>query len=246
MELQNTWKKEYEILTSFCDASGRMGIRSIFDVFMDMASAHAAHLGVSYYDMRKQGCFWVAVRTRVRVTGLPRLGDTIMAVTWPGKPSLAKSDRFYRLERDGETLIEGRTEWAVQDIETGAVRRTDSFGYPLTMTPREERVCAEPFTRFRNMELSPEYLVRKYVVESMDIDVGRHMNNVAYIRMLLTTFSTPELEEMDISEAEISYRQGCYEGEELSIYRHREEDGWFFQVQKENGETAIHARLRFR
>lgn len=244
--MENTLRKDLLVLTSDCDATGRLGIRNIFDLCMDLAAAHAAQLGVSYYDMLDRRCFWVAVRTRVRFGTRPLLGEKIEAETWPGKPGLAKSDRLYRLTWRGDVFAEGRTEWAGQDIDTGLVRRTASFGYPLDMIHREERLCAEPFTRFKDFEPTPDIVVTRYVVDPMDIDLGKHMNNVAYIRMLLGTFSTAEQEKMDVSEMEISYRLGCYEGEALQILRERRDDGWYFMVRKPSGETAIHARLLLR
>ena len=241
--MDNRLRKDYTVLTSSCDAEGLLGLRNIFDICMDLAAEHAAELGVGYYDMLDKRCFWVAVRTRVRIYERPKLGSHITTETWPGKPGRAKSDRYYRLSADGRVLVEGRTEWGVQDLDTGAVRRTDSYGYPLELVHCEDRVCAEPFTRFRQQAPEEDEFVQTCRVRSMDIDVGRHMNNVAYIRMILNTFTVRELSRMNIRELEISYRQACYEGEELSIYRCREEDGWFFQVQKEDGETAVHARV---
>lgn len=244
--MENFRKTEHTILTSLCDAQGKLSVSRLFDLFMDMAADHAARLGVGYYDMLERRCYWVAVRTRVRIHRRPRLGETITAETWPGKPGLAKSDRFYRLAAGEELLAEGRTEWGAQDIDTGAVRRTDSFGFPMDLDFREERLCPEPFTRFRDGDFSDGGDVCRYTVRSTDIDVGRHMNNVAYIRMLLGTFSTEEQEAMDISEVEISYRRGCFEGEELQIVRRRTEDGWQFLVRRPDGETAAHAAMRLR
>ena len=242
--MKNTWKEELAISSSQCDAEGRLGVRNTFDLFMDMASAHAAHLCVGYHDMLEHRCCWVAVRTRVRFCQRPRMGEVVVAETWPGRPGLAKSDRYYRLFCGGSVAAEGRTEWAAQDIDTGAVRRTDSYGFPTGMDFRADRVCYEPFTRFRDFAASGEEPVRVYTVDSMDIDTGKHMNNVAYIRMLLATFSTEELRAMDIAEAEISYRRACLEGEELKIYRRLEAGVWSFQVCRPDGETAIHALIR--
>ena len=244
--MENLWKREYDVLTSLCDAEGRLGIRNIFDIFMDMAADHAQHLGVGYHAMLERRCYWVAVRTRVRLYERPSLGQRVTAYTWPGKPGLAKCDRFYRLCLGDQVLAEGRTEWASQDIDTGAVRRTDSFGYPRQLAHREEKVCAEPFTRFRGFESGPEEPVRHYTVGSMDIDVGRHMNNVAYIRMLLDGFSTEELTAMEVTEVEISYRKACFEGETLTICRRPTGEGWLFQVQRPEGEVAVQALLRLR
>lgn len=242
--MKSIWQEEHEIRSSLCDAEGRLGIPNTFDLFMDLASVHAAHLGVSYYDMLKRRCYWVAVRTRVRFYDRPRLGETVTAETWPGKPGLAKSDRYCRLLCGSKAAAEGRTEWAAQDIESGAVRRTDSFGFPIDLDFCPERVCAEPFTRFKDFDEGAAEQVRIYTVDAMDIDMGKHMNNVAYIRMLLGAFTTEELETMRISEVEISYRRACFEGEALKVYRRFEDGAWRFQVVRPDGETAIHALIR--
>lgn len=244
--MDNFLVKDYIVSSSLCDAQGKLGIRNIFDICMDMAAEHAVALGVGYYEMLERRCYWVAVRTRVRLHERPPLGENVTVETWPGKPSLAKADRFYRLMRGDKLFAEGRTEWAAQDIDTGMIRRTDSYGYPVDLTHREEKLCAEPFTRFKIAQPAPEELAQVYTVGSMDIDVGRHMNNVAYIRMLLGTFTTAEQEEMDIAEVEISYRNACFEGEKLSIYRQKEGNIWRFQVEKQEGGVAVHAAIKLR
>lgn len=237
--MNNQLTKTFHVPSSGCDAQGLLGIRNIFDLFMDLAAEHAVELGVGYLDMLERGCYWVAVRSRVRIYRRAKLGQTVTAETWPGKPGLAKSDRFYRLMSGGGLLAEGRTEWAAQDIETGAVRRTDSYAWP-DLEPRPERVCGEPFTRFRPLASGETF---SYTVSSMDIDTGRHMNNVAYIRMLLATFTTAELAAMDIGEMEISYRRACREGERLSIRRLASDGLWLFQADSAGGETAAQARI---
>ena len=240
--MESTMTKRYRVLTSVCDAQGLLGVKNVFDLFMDLAAEHAAILNVGHYEMLNKGLIWVAVRTRVRIYRRPRLGEQICAETWPGKPGLVKSDRFYRLSDAEEILAEGRTEWAVQDVQSGTVRRSDSYGFPeICFT--DERVCSEKFTRFGNMSGGDEL---HYIVSSMDIDLAHHMNNTAYIRMLLGTFSTKELNTMDIEEAEISYRLACYEGEKLTIRRIRTGNTWGFQVEKSSGETAVHAILHLR
>lgn len=241
--MENSLKKQMTVLSSLCDAEGRLGIANIFDLCMDLAAEHASKLRMSYYDMLAQRCYWVAVRTRICIYRRPKLMESVQAETWPAKPGVAKCDRFYRICAGDEVLAEGRTEWTAQDLDTGMVRRSSSYGYPSELTHRENRVCEAPFTRFRDLVKTEDVTTIPYTVRAMDIDLGRHMNNVAYIRMLLNTFTTGELADMDISEMEISYRVGCYEGEALQIERVRREEGWFFAVKKGTGETAAHARI---
>ncbi len=240
--MENELIKRYTVPASACDAEGLLSIPGVFDCFMDLAAEHAAQLGVGFSDMAGRGCYWIAVRTRVRFLRRPRMGETVRAETWPGAPGLAKSDRFYRITKGDELLAEGRTEWAAQDTDTGAIRRTDSYGWPKIET-RSDRVCGEPYTRFTPLT-DGEVFTR--TVRSTDIDTGRHMNNVAYIRMLLGTFSTEELAVMDIRGLEASYRSACLEGEALTILRSRSEQGWELQVNRPDGTPALRARILVR
>ena len=236
-----TLRKDITVLSSLCDLEGRMGVYNILNTFMDMAAEHAEHIGVGYYTMLEQRCYWVAVRTRVRFYERPAIMERIEGESWPLAPGLAKNDRCYRLARDGKVLAEGRTEWAAQNIDTGRVMRSTDY-FPPDLDFRTDRVCEDPFTRFKPLNGDCEEYA--YTVTAMDIDTGCHMNNVMYIRMLLNTFSGEELRAMDIQEAEISYRRACLEGETLAIRRRHSEGEWWFDVLRPDGELAVQAVLR--
>lgn len=237
----NTLNKRIAVLSSLCDLEGRMGVYNIFNCFMDMAAEHAEHIGVGYHAMLARRCYWVAVRTRVRFYDRPRIMEKIEGESWPFAPSLAKNDRFYRLTKDGRVLAEGRTEWAAQNMDTGRVMRCSEY-FPEGTDFRTDKVCEEAFTRFK--PLSGEYEEFFYTVSAMDIDTGRHMNNVMYIRMLLNTFSCDELKAMDITEVEVSYRRACLEGEKLSIRRASRDGEYWFDVVKPDGEIAVQAVVK--
>ncbi len=83
----------------------------------------------------------------------------------------------------------------------------------------------------------------EYTVHSGDIDVGRHMNNVAYVRMMLDRFTTAQLSQFAVSEYEIVYKNPCYEGEKLRICT-RDSGAQVLQtVLKANGSVAAAASM---
>lgn len=239
--MENTLRKEIPVLSSLCDLEGRMGVYDIFNCFMDMAAEHADKIGVGYYTMLEKRAYWVAVRTRVRFYGRPAIMDTIGGESWPLAPGLAKNDRFYRLWKDGRVLAEGRTEWAAQNMDTGRVMRSTDY-FPDTLDFRTDKVCEEPFTRFK--PIAGEYETFSYTVTAMDIDTGCHMNNGMYIRMLLNTFYGEELRAMNVSEVEISYRRACLEGERLTVRRRFKDGAWWFDVLRPDGELAVQALMK--
>lgn len=243
--MQNHLERDEVLMTSKLDFRGKLSLAGFFDLFMDLAAEHAGYINVGYEQMLAHRAFWLAVRTRIRIHAVPGMGDEVTVKTWPGTPGNVKCDRFYTLRQGSELLAEGRTEWVAQNIDTGRVLKTDAFGYPTDMKPLPERVCSGPFTRFKEQPLQDNRLTA-YTVCSRDIDTGMHMNNVAYVRMLMGTFTVAELGAMDIAEAEIAYAAACREGETLSLYRRKDEEGYHFLVQKPDGTAAVQMALRLR
>lgn len=239
--MKNTLHTPLKILSSVCDGEGKLGCYNTFNFFMDLAAEHAGELGAGYYAMRDKRRYWVVVRTRVRFYDRPAMMESVEGETWPAAPSLVKCERFYRLSQGEKVLAEGRSEWAVQDMDTGRVVKTTEC-YPAGLLFREDRVCEEPFTRFK--PLSGPWDEFSYTVTAMDIDTGHHMNNVMYIRMLLNTFTGEELRVMEVREIEISYRRACVEGERLVVRRALREGVCWFDVVKPDGEIAVQALLR--
>ena len=84
-----------------------------------------------------------------------------------------------------------------------------------------------------------------FIVGSSDIDMARHMNNVMYVRELLNLFSTPELEEMNITEMEVCYRASCYEGDVLTPRYRRTEDGMDFGITRPDGKASVLIHAKF-
>lgn len=239
--MKNTLHTPFKILSSVCDMEGRLGVYNTLNFFMDLAAEHAAELNVGYYAMRDKRRYWVVVRTRVRFYDRPTMMEITDGETWPVPPSLAKCERMYRLSRGEKIFAEGRSEWAVQDMDTGRIMKSTEC-YPPELVFREDKVCEEAFTRFKPLAGETEDF--SYTVTAMDIDAGCHMNNVMYIRMLLNTFSGEEVRAMEISELEISYRRACLEGEKLTVRRAFRDGAWWFDVVKEGGELAVQALLR--
>lgn len=83
---------------------------------------------------------------------------------------------------------------------------------------------AEPYARIAE-DFSGCEIIDTYKVKSTDIDVGQHLNNAAYARILFGAFSCEELAAMDIHDAEIAFRSPCYESDDLTLYKRPCDDG---------------------
>ena len=230
---------------SLCDSTGRLGEPGVFSLFMDMATEHAESLGIGLEAMSRKHFFWLTVRTRIRFRRRPRLLEETELVTWPEKAGAMRCDRDYLLRTPGgEILAEGKTEWAVLDTRTGRpAPMRDVYPEELTAILTEDTVWTEPFTRIRE-DFSDGEEFGTYTVSSADIDVGGHMNNAAYLRMLLGSFSTEERKAMTIRELEVCFRAPCFEGEKLTLRRRRSGGGWEAAALRPDGKAALLAVIR--
>ena len=235
--LEISWR----IPASACDHHARLSIPDTFAAFMDIATVHAEMLGVGADAMAARSLFWLTVRTRVRFLSRPKMGEEVLLETWPEKPARLRCNRCYRLRRGEEILALGKTEWAIMDMNTGTLHPAGDV-FPADLDFREEPILPEPFLRIPDTFSDAPFA--SYTVRSVDIDLGQHMNNVAYVRSMLGAFSNRELEELKIREVELSYRSSCYEGDKLLWQRRLTEEGLQLRAALEDGKTVILASMR--
>ena len=229
------------ILPSVCDRETKLSIPDLFAQFMDVATLHAEQLNVGAGALISRGMFWITVKTKVRILRRPGLLETVTVSTRPLVPERVRAIREYRLEKDGELLAEGKTEWAILDAATGRPRVMEGVFDPALELAAEPSY-PEPFARIRP-DFSDAETLGSYRVRSTDIDLLGHMNNVAYLRAVLGILSGEEQKTMPQGTVEIVFRTPCYEGDLLSLRRRITETGWELAVLREDGTPAALLKL---
>ena len=207
--------------------------------FQDVASRHAMFLGIDDFSLlEKDNAMWVITKTKVKINKLPLWNDDVSIRTWPMGADGVRCNRCYQIIKDNEILINGITEWVIIDATTRSLRKVETTSYPNDIDWITEKSIEEKFRRFKD-DFTENDVVYKRLIRSGDIDVTHHTNNVTYITMLLDTFSVKELENMSLKEIEVSYINESFEGETLSIYRKKREDGTYFSIKKNDGKVVL-------
>ena len=234
--MENYFEKPITIEPSYCDADGKLAIWQAFNLFMDVATEHAALFGSGWKDLSGRGLFWLTVKTKVVIEDRPKMDDPVVIVTWAGAPNRLRTDRSYELRQGDRTLIRALTEWAVLDTRTGKLIMIDEV-FPEGLEFNRASAVPEGFTRvkdhFEGIEPYAEYAIR-----STDIDIGGHMNNVAYVRALLGTFSNTELREWQPKSFDVIFRSQSFEGDVLQFYQQPAGDGRDIRVAR-GDETVL-------
>ena len=242
MELINKYTTELRILPSQTDYVNKLRYHETFNVFMDLANRHAEILGIDQKTFMDKGLFWLTVKTRIRFDHRPTMSEIVQAQTWPIKPSSVRSDRCYRLLDENGVLAEGRTEWAVMDLNAGRLANLKEL-FPQELVFNEESFSIEDFPRIMPCD-DTFTLKNKYTVISSDIDMGQHMNNVAYVRALMGMFSVQELKDMDIREITVIFKTSAHEGDVLSMLYKKEGDILNCGLYFEDGRPSLLAQIR--
>ena len=233
--------KDYTVPVSFCDNEAKLSFTGIFNIFMDLATQHAQMLGVGFDTLKEKNCFWVAAKSKITINRRPGMLENVIVATWPEKPGNIRYNRYYAISDDSGNLVEGKTEWTIIDAESGRPRKSSDV-YPGDLEHLCDKVCDTSFARI-SADFTECEEIASHKVESQDIDLSVHMNNVAYIRAVLCAFTTEEIDAMDIKEIEVAYRLQCFEGEVLSIRRRNAEKGVEIGIIKEDGTTAAVLKL---
>ncbi len=238
--MEQLYEQTQIILPSMADAGGRLGIPNTFGLFMDIASIHAGLLGCGLDAMSRRGLFWLTVKTQIVFFDRPMVMERVSARTWPESPGKIRCNRSYELRRGEKILVAGKTEWAVMDLQTKQLSPLSEI-YPSELSFDLPLAVSDPYARIRDTEDDWQPFA-DYRVRSTDIDLGGHMNNAAYIRAMLSAFSSAELKALSIGKMDVIFRSPCFEGETLSLQRRNSENGLELRIVKEGG-TALLARI---
>ena len=229
---------------SRCDAEGKLSVPAAFELFMDLAAEHAAALGMGLTDLRSRNLIWVSVRTRIRFDRRPAMGERVILSTWPEKPGSIRCCRDFTIAAGGESAVAGRTEYAVIDLSSLRPQPMGEIYSPeLAAALTEESVFSEPFRRISE-KFRPEERLGEYTVRPSDIDMAGHMNNTMYPRMVLDFIPAREQAERPVREMELCYRSPCYEGDTLTLYRRKTEDGAEIAAFLPDGRTALLVKMK--
>ncbi len=239
--MNNKLIRKITVPVSQSDSTGRMSIPGIFAFLMDMASDHACQINMGMDALAKEGVIWLAVKTKLKIHSRPETFTDIIATTWPAQPGRIRCDRLYKVEQDGQLIIEAKNEWAIFQPATAKLMKLETI-YPKELVHHEEIVCEQPYAKLKE-DFGDCETMATYTVKSTDLDTSQHMNNVQYIRAVFGAFTSAQLADMDIDCVDISYKNQCYEGELLTLKKKNVENGFEIGIIRENGTAGAIVRI---
>ena len=213
---RNDFKVNKKILVSDVDSYGQMTLPSIVTDFMNTATLLSEQDNYGVRRMNELNLFWLTTKTRIMINKAPLLLDDVSISTWNNIPNPKRCYKEYAMKKGDEVLVSGKTEWALYDpslnktVEVNRILPTSIEIDNFTFIPDNFRVFPSDF----NGEV-----IGEYKCNSNDIDIGKHMHNVAYIKALMSLFSCATWHKLGVKDFEVHYLKPCLEGETIVFSR---------------------------
>ena len=238
------FSSERVISSAFIDSSVRLGIAQAVLLIQDNLTECFGALGCDGIVYREQhNAFWVFTKTKVHFEKRPEWRATITAQTFPiDNAGMRTHVNTVLLGTDGSILVTANQEACVLSLENHRPLKLTALPYPNADFP--PAVFSEPFERFPT-DFAESDFAFEHIIRSQHIDMSRHMNNIAYIRLALNVFFDDFLQSHEISDLEVHYMGESKEGQTLRVFKKSNGTATFVQI-KESNRTVFEMKAVFK
>ena len=186
--------------------------------FQDAATEHAALLGLSRFELRPMGLYWVVSKVSASISREIIIGEELSVFTYPLPPKAASADRDYLVyDESGKIVIRGSSKWCVLDINTHMPKRiTPLFPYPVDAY-KTDRAMEPNAEYFAKPEISG-MKIKTFTVRNSELDTNFHMNNARYGDMIYNVADPAVFATHFISEMYTEFLHELKADEEYSIH----------------------------
>lgn len=222
--MENRFSRHMIIPCYQTDGAQLLKPAAFMDGAQEMANRHADILGFGYDDLSRTRTLWVLSRMHIRFIRHPKWREEVDFVTWHKGPSMMFYLRDYRMSAaDGSPLVEATTSWLVIDVDTRRIVRglsIDGDGSICT-----ENAIAEPCGKVQMPRGAEPALAGTHTVAYSDIDLNGHTNNAMYLVWAMDVVDYDVTSSRPLKEMKINFNHETRPGEEVSLYRIREDKG---------------------
>jgi medium-chain acyl-[acyl-carrier-protein] hydrolase len=243
--MEMIYRREFEITDLYVDCFGRLKPSAILYIAQEAAGGHCLQLGVDWDSLAKRNLFWAVLRHSVRITRLPRRGETVTAETWPMPTTRTAYPRAMVIrDENGQELVSTISLWVLMDLQTRGM-----------VLPGKSGITVEGITRGCELatprSISPGALeeVSQRMVSYSDLDRNGHMNNTRYLDWVCDLLPSSFHRDHGLKEFTVGYLAESREGQVLKLLRSQPGQGQIqLEAQREQEgktERVFAARLDF-
>lgn len=230
------------------DVDGAMRLKpaAFMDLAQEMAYIAADLMHFGYDELQQEGKAWVLSRMHFTFVDVPVWRDEVEIQTWHKGPSGPFYLRDFRInDLQGNAKVLGTSSWVILDVRERRMCRTSEV---TEMIP-ESTVChdfaieapAEKVAMPRGIQ--PE-AVASHKVGYADVDLLGHTNNARYVVWAMECIDYELVASRPIKDLWVNFNHETRAGEEVTLFRHQEEDTYFVEGKVEDRQ-AFCVKIQF-
>ena len=179
------YSEEIGIRGHYTDLEGRLIMKSLCDLFNDVANVQTYALKIDVPTLNEQGLTWMLHKLHILINRMPEQGENVTLETWPSGIDRLFAIRDFRMVAGEEVLLRA------------CVTETAAFCVDgIREIPFELDTKKMP-TNFEN--------TRRFTATYDNIDFNKHVTQATYVRWVTNSLSYEFLKDHEITELEIIY-----------------------------------------
>lgn len=196
----------YRLRSAECDRNNQIRLRSLFNLFQDIADLHAEKLGLGYNFCVENFMTWVGTNYHIKINQLPVRDEEFILKTWPTASSGITAIRDFELvNKEGKGLIQASSSWALIDLNRKRPVSIQKYMGDLTLL--SERAIEGDL---KKIDL-PEIFDTSFneVIRLDDIDINQHVNNAVYPSFLMDGLEETFIKENHLTELWLQFKKSA-------------------------------------
>lgn len=198
--------EKIKIFNHYTNYKGRLFVKTLCDLFNDVAEVQTEIYGVDVATLNGQGMTWMLHRLHIQLTKMPLQNEEVYIETWPSGVDRLFALRDYRMIREnGEELVRAASEWMYIDLN----RRR-----PMRLTEKVIRMSTEH--GIPHLEMKPIFNEKEFRLEHIrggrqfgatfdNIDFNGHVTQASYMRWITNALPFDFLKEHILIDVEVIY-----------------------------------------
>ena len=198
--------EKVKIYNHYTNYKGRLFVKTLCDLFNDVAETQPKKYGVDVGTLNAQGMTWMLHRLHIHLNKMPQQNEEIYVETWPSGTDRLLTWRDYRVRREnGEELIRATSEWMYIDLARRRPVRLPEKIIKMSTDHQIPHLQFEPILFEKEFPASEFQIGRSFTATFDNIDFNGHVTQAAYMRWITNSLPFDFLKEYILVEVEVVY-----------------------------------------
>lgn len=268
MIIDNKYTIPHTFLYGSLDYKRRTSALSMINATQDMASLHYSDAGLSMMHLQDIGQTWVIAKQRFEFFEYPMVFDKTILQTWAHEPKGITCIRDYQISftpdgkkisaqkscedigrmfdtddlivKEENVIMKASSAWIIINLETGRPLRANDFSMG-TLDFCNEDAIEGGFPKITLPETWDKE--EKIVPNVLDIDMNHHVNNLCYVRWILSSVDINFCKDKLLKILDTNFIVSAMFGDNLICrYKQLEDNTCIHSIIKEDGSEIFRAR----